>query len=102
MGCKMVQALVLEELKALIGQLDPATKATMKSSLYRISRNAAVSPAPCIAYVVLLQVAVPQGILHIKWPGQRHGAAELLTCCEAKPSCKQPYSPTSYWSVERF
>lgn len=37
------QALVLEELKALIGQLDPATKATMKNSLYRISRNAAVS-----------------------------------------------------------
>jgi hypothetical protein len=36
------QALVLEELKALIGQLDPATKATMKNSLYRISRNAAV------------------------------------------------------------
>lgn len=33
---------MLEELKALIGQLDPATKATMKDSLYRISRNAAV------------------------------------------------------------
>ena len=33
---------MLEELKALIGRLDPATKATMKDSLYRISRNAAV------------------------------------------------------------
>jgi hypothetical protein len=49
------QALVLEELKALIGQLDPATKTTMKNSLYRISRNAAVSvlraPTPLCKHV---------------------------------------------------
>jgi hypothetical protein len=42
-GTPRSEALVLEELKALIGQLDPATKATMKDSLYRISRNAAGS-----------------------------------------------------------
>jgi hypothetical protein len=37
---------VLAELKSLISQLDPATKTTMKDSLYRISRHALGSAGP--------------------------------------------------------
>lgn len=41
-GTPRSEALVLAELKALISQLDPAMKSTMKDSLYRISRHALV------------------------------------------------------------
>ena len=38
--CQLLFWVDLQELKALIGQLDAATKSTMKDSLYRISRHA--------------------------------------------------------------
>ncbi len=39
------EACMLGELKLLIDQLDQQTKATMKDSLYRISRHAQVRPS---------------------------------------------------------
>lgn len=45
-GTPRSEALVLAELKALISQLDPAMKSTMKDSLYRISRHALVRMSP--------------------------------------------------------
>lgn len=45
-GGAPTEASMLGELKSLISQLDHRMKATMKDSLYRISRHAMVQPKP--------------------------------------------------------